>query len=171
MLNLNETVLYGTTGVCTVESIEEKRIGNVTRKYYVLKPVQQLSSTVFVPADNERLLSKMRRLLSPEEIKSMLHSLPKEPNIWLDDDNERKIKYNEIISSGDRKACLVLLRTLHSRQKKLAESGKRLHMADERAMKEAQRLIHDEFSFTLNIKPDEVVAFIRGEIKPYENTK
>ncbi len=165
MLNLKDTVLYGTTGVCTVESIEEKKIGKVTRQYYVLKPVNQAASTVFVPADNENLLSKVRQLLSPEEIKSIIHSLPKEPDIWFNDDGERKVKYNEIIASGDRKACLKLIRTLHNRQKELSLSGKRLHIADEKALKEAQRLIHDEFACSLNIGIDEVVEFISCEIK------
>ena len=160
MLTLNEKVMYGTTGVCVVDSIQDKKIGKETRRYYVLKPVAQSSSTVFVPADNEKLLSKVRRVLSAEEIRTIISALHDEPDIWLDNDAERKIKFGEIISSGDRKACLVLLRTLHNRQDYLSGKGKRLHIADERAMKEAQRLIHDEFSVALQIKPEEVGAFI-----------
>lgn len=171
MLKLNDTVMYGTTGVCTVDSIEDKRIGKITRTYYVLKPKAQTSSTVFIPADNEALLSKVRRIISADEIKDMIHTLPQEPTIWVDDDNERRTKFSEIISSGDRKRCLILLRTLQIRQKELAEKGRRLHLADERALREVERLIHDEFSFVMGIAPNEVGSFINIEIKPYETKK
>ena len=164
MLKLNDTVMYGTTGVCTVENIEKKTIGKVTRTYYVLRPKAQTSSTVFLPADNEMLLGKVRTVMTADEIKCIIRQLPAEPNIWVDDDNERKLRYNEIITSGDRKRCLVMVRTLRSHQKELAEKGKRLHIADERALKEGQRLIHDEFSYVLNIAPDEVGNYISAEM-------
>lgn len=165
MLKLNDTVMYGTTGVCTVENIEKKTIGKVTRTYYVLRPKAQASSTVFLPADNEMLLGKVRTVMTADEINCIIKQTVDEPNIWVDDDNERKLKYNEIITSGDRKSCLVMVRTLRSHQRELAEKGKRLHIADERALKEGQRLIHDEFSYVLNIEPDEVGDYITSEIK------
>lgn len=164
MLKLNDTVMYGTTGVCTVENIEKKTIGKVTRTYYVLRPKAQTSSTVFLPADNEILLGKVRTVMTADEIIGIIRELPAEPNIWVDDDNERKLRYNEIITSGDRKRCLLMVRTLRSHQKELAEKGKRLHIADERALKEGQRLIHDEFSYVLNIEPEEVGSFISAEM-------
>ncbi len=168
MLKVNDIVLYGTTGVCTVDSIEDKKIGKVTRKYYVLKPKAQSSSTVFLPADNEQLLGKVREVVSVEDIKCMLGSMSSEPNIWIDDDGDRKTEFGNIVSSGDRKKCLVLLRTLHSRQKFLAEKGKRLHLADERIFKEAERLINDEFSYVLGISPEEVKTFISLQLKLHE---
>ena len=148
MLKLKEKVMYGTTGVCIVESVEQKKIGREVKDYYVLKPVSQATSTVFLPADNEKLLAKVRNVLTADEVKE-ISSLE---DIWVENDAERRLKFNEIISSGDRKVCLVLLRTLHHRQAELSTKGKRLHIADERALKEAQRLIHDEFSIALDMK-------------------
>ncbi len=165
MLELNETVMYGTTGVCTVEKIEEKKIGKVTKSYYVLKPVANDASTVYVPTDNEKLLAKVRKLISKAEIDEILSAVSKESDIWPENDGERKLKFGEIIASGDRKACLVMLRTLYKRQNMLTKVGKRLHMADERAMKEARRLISDEFSVVLGIGTDDVGAYLRANIK------
>lgn len=165
MLKLNQKVMYGTTGVCVVQSVEDKRIGKETKKYYVLKPVSQTSSTVYIPADNNKLLEKARRMLSVEEIKNILSSLNDEPDIWTDNDAERRVKFSEIISSGDRKAYLVLLRTLYNRQNLLSGTGKRLHISDERALKEAQRLIQDEFSVVLSVSPNEVGEYIKAELE------
>ena len=167
-MNLNDLVLYGTTGVCTVASIENKKIGRVTRKYYVLKPISQSTATVFVPADNNELLSKVRRILTLDEINELLKLLLDKENIWYDNDNERKVKYSEIVSSGDRLSCLVLLRTLQFKQKELVGKGKRLHIVDERFLKEAQRLIYDEFSIVMKKPIDEVDSFIKNEFKACE---
>ncbi len=164
MLNLNDTVVYGTTGVCTVESIEDKKIGKVKRQYYVLKPMAQATSTVFVPADNDELLSKVRTLLSKSEVKEMLSRLSSEPNVWIDDDAERKLKFSQIVSSGNRRECLCMLKTLCNRQKELSEKGKRLHLADERIMREAQRLIFDEFSYVLEMDVNDVQKLICEEM-------
>ena len=164
MLKLNQTVMYGTTGVCTVINIEEKKIGREKREYYVLKPNSAATSTVFVPADNELLLAKARELISGAQIAKMFEELPKAESVWIDIDSERKKVFGDTVMSGDRFACLSLLKTLIVKQKQLSAVGKRLHLADERVLREVQRLICDEFSFVLGSTPDEVFAEIQGLI-------
>lgn len=168
MLKVNDTVLYGTTGVCTVESIESKKIGRVTREYYVLKPIWQSASTVYVPADNKQLLSKVRSIISPKEIEKLLLDLSKKDNIWIDNDVERKRKYGEILLSCDRTSYLLLLRTLYSKQCELSHQGKRLHIADERIMKEIQRLIYDEFAVAMKLTVEEVTKRIKTELGVFQ---
>ena len=163
MLKLNDTVVYGTTGVCTVESIEERKIGKVKRQYYVLKPNLQTTSTVFVPADNDELLSKARELLTKDEIRVMINGLKSEPDIWINNDMERKLKFTQIVSSGDRKEYLRMFKTLSNRQKYLSEKGKRLHLVDERILREVQRLIFDEFSYVLGLDIADVQKMIQEE--------
>lgn len=165
MLKLNDTVLYGTTGVCTVSNIEEKKIGRVTRKYYVLKPVAQSSSTIFVPADNDALLSKIRDVLAADEVKTLLEKSKTEEGLWIENDDERKNAYNEMIVSGDRLGYLRILKALKNHQNDLSTKGKRLHLVDERIMKEAQRLIFDEFSYALNMTYEEVTDFLKEQLQ------
>lgn len=160
MLKLNQTVMYGTTGVCVVEKIEEKKIDNKMRQYFVLKPISVSTSTVFVPADSDVLMSKVRELVTEEEIKKMLHSLADAESVWVDVDSERKQYFGATVMSGDRMAFLALFKTLILHQKELSEKGKRLHLADERALREVQRLLCDEFSFVLNISTDDAYNLI-----------
>ncbi len=165
MLNLHDTVMYGTTGVCTVERIEDKKIGKVLRKYYVLKPMAQATSTVFVPADNDGLLCKVRPVLTVSQIENMMNNLRSQPDCWVENDSERKLYFSQIISSGDRTACLVVLKTIYNRQKELSLKGKRLHIADERILREAQRLITDEFSYVLKMDAEQVQVYINDYMK------
>ena len=53
------------------------------------------------------------------------------------------------------------------KEKKKIE-GKKLYVGDEKIMSEAQRLLHEEFALVLNIKVDEVLPFILGELEPTE---
>ncbi len=164
MLKFNQKVSYGTTGVCVVEGIEEKKIGREIKRYYVLKPVSQSTSTVFLPADNEKLLAKVRRVLTADEVNDIIKTSKEEPDIWPENDAERKITFNGIITSGDPKACLVMMRSLQNRQNVLSSNGKRLHIADERALKEARRLVHDEFAVALDMKTDEICSYLKTEM-------
>ena len=58
----HDFVNYGAYGVCQVEDIRPIRFGPDTprREYYVLKPISQDGASIFVPADNQKLMSRMR---------------------------------------------------------------------------------------------------------------
>lgn len=163
-MELKEKVVYGTTGVCVVDSIEQKKIGRNIKQYYVLKPVAQSTSTVFLPVDNEELLAKAHRILSVDEIENIVASVIDEQDEWVDNDAQRRTRFSEIISSGDRKRLLLMMRTLYNRRAQLSLSGKRLHISDERAFNEVQRLIFDEFSVVLSITQDDVINFLKERL-------
>ena len=120
MLKVNDRVLYGTTAVCSVSNIEQKTIGKVTRQYYVLKPVSHSASTVYVPADNEALLSKIREVLSVEEINDILQKLKSTEDIWIENEEQRKQRFNEIILSGDRLGYLLIIKTIKNHQNEIS---------------------------------------------------
>lgn len=169
MFNVNDAVLYGVHGVCRIIEIQNQNFGGKDSLYYVLKPVYNDFSTFFVPVDNENLTSKMKKVLSPQEIHNIIHSMPQEDLIWIDDDAERKEKYNEILKSGDRTGLVRIIKTLYFRQKQLKENRKKLHMADERFMKEAEKMLYEEFAYVLNIDQDQVIPFIAEEMEIKDN--
>lgn len=168
MFQVGDTVVYGTTGVCTVEGLTEKEIARVKKQYYVLRPISQSNSAVYVPADNEALLSKVRRILSPEEIGEVIRSALPEAREWPENDVTRREMFSAVLAKGDRKELLLMVRAIYRHQKELAAQGKRLHVADERLMKEANRLISEEICVSLNIEPDEVEAYIAARIDAAE---
>lgn len=165
MFKTGDTILYSSTGICTITEICEKDLGGIKKKYYVLKPVSQNNSTVFVPVDNEKLTSKMRRVLTRDEICKIIRDSAKSPEIWIDDDNERRETFSSIISSGDREKLIIMIRSLYKHQQQQLANGRKFHIADSKIFKEAERLLNDELSWTLGIEPDEVVPFIEKEIE------
>lgn len=165
MFNIGDTVLYGATGVYKIDALTEKEIFGEKKAYYVLKPHSQEKSSVFVPADNENLLNKMRKILSKEEIFEIIDTVSKHDDMWVENEPARRELFSSIIHSGNRMQVMLLIRTLYNAQKKRRAEGKRLHLMDERFMTEAERLLYDEFSAVLGISQGEVVPFIISRLE------
>lgn len=165
MLQIGKTVLYGTEGVCTVAEICKMKVGGKREEYYVLKPVHRPNATVFVPANNEMLMAKVHPVLSREEIDALIDSVSGEEFLWIEDHNERKTEFQKILVGGDRRELLAMIRCLYLRRQQLYENGKRLRSNDDQILRDAEKLLNDEFSLILNIAPHEVAEYIRSRIE------
>jgi len=162
---VNETIIYGTHGVCKITEISERNFGDESMEYYTLKPIFDKKSTLFVPVNNEKLLGKMRQVLTVEEIYDLIKEMPDENTIWIQNESERKNKYKEILSKGNRKDLVRLIKTLYKHQLEQQEKGKKLHLADERIMKDAEQMLHAEFAHVLEIQYEQVVPFILQKLQ------
>lgn len=164
MFNINDTVMYGSQSVCKITDITEKIFIDKSMQYYVLEPVYENRSTIFVPVDNQKLIDRMHRVLSAEEIYQIIHAIPNERLDLIDDENSRKERYSEIVASGDRMELMKLIKTLYLHGEKRKESGKKLNSADEHVMKSAEKILYDEFALVLNISRDDVIPMIAKQI-------
>jgi CarD family transcriptional regulator len=136
-------------------------MGKNDAEYYFLQPINDTcSTTIYVPTQNEALISKMRRLLSVEEIHALIRTMPDGNTIWIDDDKIRREQYKNILAVGNRVELVRLIKTLHSHQETLAATGKKLHLDDAKIMKAAEKTLHEEFAHVLNITLEQVVPFI-----------
>lgn len=160
MYNINDTVVYGIHGVCKIVDIEEKDFGWKKNSYYVLKPVFDDKSTIYLGTDSDNARDKLHLALSAEEIYSLVKLMPDEKTIWIEDDKTRKEQFRAILAGEDREALVRLLKTLHHQQQKKKETGKKLSVEDDRIMKDAEKKLHEEFAHVLNIELDEVGPFI-----------
>lgn len=163
MFSTGEYIIYSSTGVCKIEDIRKERFNGASRDYYILKPEYLSNSTIYAPVGSSEV--RMKKVISKEDVQQLIRSMPDEETIWIDDDNARKEKFNELIKFGNRRDLIRLLKTLHCKQKEKIASGKKFHSADERIMKEAEKILFEEFALVLEISPDEVVGVIRDEFE------
>ncbi|MBQ5640452.1 MAG: CarD family transcriptional regulator [Ruminococcus sp.] len=159
MFCVGQTVLYGSNGVCMVDDVTEKRIGKTKIQYYVLKPLCNNTSTLFVPTANQQLVSKMRRILTEDEAEAILRDLPPCGD-WNDNKQERSEQFRAIITEGSCVELIRLIRLVRTHEQEQLAGGKRLHITDERFLKEAEKMICEEFSLVLHISRDEVLERI-----------
>lgn len=167
MVQIHDTILYGSQ-LCRIEEEVSRDFGGSTARYYVLRPVYNDTSTIYVPMHNEKCLSRMRRVLSAEEIRALIRSMPEEEKDWVENEAARRDRYREVLASGDRRALIRMIKALHEHQVARQAQGKRLHVSDERFLKEAERALYDEFALVLNIQPEQVLPFILNEIQVSE---
>lgn len=165
MYEVGTTVIYRSEGVCEITDIIVKSFKDKDIEYYVLKPVYKENSEIFVPKNNTELVRKMKRIMTKDEIYHLINDMPNEESIWISNENERKEKYKEIIFNGNRTELVQLIKTLYIHKQNQRSEGKKLHLADERFLKDAERILYDEFAYVLDITPDKVVPFIMGEIE------
>ena len=108
----------------------------------------------------------MKRILSPEELEALLDGAREDEPLWLDDANERRTLYAKVLLSGDRRALMRLVRTLHLRRTKLVSQGKYLRSGDDQVLRDAERMLNGEFALILNIPQQEVPGYVRTRLEP-----
>ena len=158
--NIGDTVSYGLDGVCRITQIVEKEFRDQPVQYYVLVPVFNSRSTIFVPVENDALASRMRYAHSAEELSEIMLSAPDDDTLWTDNESERKVRFKEVLHSGDVREIIRLVRTLYHHRESQKAIGKKLHMADDRFFKDAERLLYDEYAAAFGISPIEALPHI-----------
>lgn len=106
----------------------------------------------------------MRKVLSPEEIYHIVKEMPDENLIWIEDENCGLKEYKEILLKGEHREIIKLIKTLYLHKQEQLKIGKNLHKVDERFLKDAEKLLYDEFAYVLKIKPEQVLPFIQEQI-------
>jgi CarD family transcriptional regulator len=163
LYQVGNTIMYGSQGAFKIAEITEKNLDGKVLEYYVLKPVIDDKSITLVPV-NEAAIAKMRRVLSVDEIYSLIKAMPDENTIWIEDERTRKGQYKEIIARGDRTELVRLIKTLYFHQQEQHAKKKKLHVEDEKLMKNAEKMLYGEFAHVLNIKPEQVLPFIMEQL-------
>lgn len=165
MAEVGQVVLYGAEGVCRISEICRMKVGHKREEYYVLRPIHREGATVFVPLNNEALLSKMRPLLTVEEIHGLMEQVAGETPFWIEESGERKVEYQRILQGSDRLELLRMIRGLYLRRDALRQRGKYLRGSDEQMLRDAEKILNDELSLVLEIDRREVPEYIRRRME------
>ncbi len=162
MFNVNDTIMYGSQGVCRILDIREESFSGTPKLYYVLEPVYDANSTIYCPVDSDKI--SLRKLLSLAEIYELIKLMPDTETSWIENDHERKEKFSTIVKEGDHQQLILLIKTLYFNRQSKLDAGKKPHAIDERLMKDAEHILYTEFAHVLQIKPEEVLPFITGQL-------
>ena len=165
MFQINDVVVYGAQGVCEIIGIDEKRVNGEVKQYLVLKPKDDKGVTCFVPTWNEKAMGKMRKVMTREEVNAIIDSIPSQEPSWIANENERKDTYKKILTSGDQAAIISMIQALYLHRKEREADGRRLHMTDERFMKDAEQLLYNEWQYVLNVDKAGLMDYIFHRIE------
>ncbi len=164
VFSVGDTVMHPSEGVCTITELRRMEMGGTPRTYYVLKPsADQSSSTVYLPVarGNETL----RALLSREDILALIRLSREYEGLWIADSKQRKEAFTHILSEGNYAKMIRMIVELHEQGALREREGKKPCAADSAILTEAERLLHQEFSYVLHMSLEETIAFVRQALK------
>ena len=165
MFVCGDRVVYGIHGVCNVVELEIRTVDRKKVEYYVLEPLEQQGSRYYVPTQNQAAVAKLSPILSKQELDALLHSEDTGKDAWIPDENQRKQRYRELISSGDRAALIGMVGALHAHRQEQLSQGRKFHLCDENFLRDAEKLLSSEFSLVLGIPIEEVSAYIQSALQ------
>ena len=168
MFNIGDIIIYGAQGICKIDRFETKQIGRQTANYYVLKPLYNENTAVFVPVGNETLVAKMQSVLSKTQAQQI-------GVIETKDENKKRDEYKSVLASGDRERLIAVIKTIRFERDIRRESGKKLNINDEQTLTKAELLLYNELSFVLGRTPDEIQSIMKfgqsGDGSPIDKLK
>ena len=74
----------------------------------------------------------------------------------------RAERFRGIISGEDCRELVALVRLIHARAAAVTAQGKRLHISDDRILREAEKMAGDEIATSLGVTREEAIALILG---------
>ena len=99
--------------------------------------------------------------MTREEINDLLLGMKGKELEWEKDRRVRSERFHEILSQGVTQDMLLMIRCIYLKKRELAGTGKNLPTTDGNTLKTAERLVEEEFAYTLGIKTSEVGPYIR----------
>lgn len=162
----NDHVVYGKTGLCVIQDIKPLTFSNMKENnYYILQPVHDKNETVFVPCNSPELTAKMRRIMTKEEIDTALSDARGKTMTWIDDRNARAEYFRQIITNGSQSDMLLVASCIYQNKKRRESCGKKLCSSDEHILQSLEKLIEDEFAYSLQLNGEQVEEYIRDRLE------
>ncbi len=160
MYQAGEFIVYGTSGVCRVESVGAPPFaGEEGKLYYTLAPVSG-SETIYIPVDSSVF---MRPVISRVQAQRLIDSIP---SIEEDHFTSHSLRmstehYQAALQTHDCRDLVQLIKTVYAKARR---SGRRVSQIDQRYRKRAEELLHGELAVALGIPVGEVPAYISRSI-------
>lgn len=165
MYQVNDLVMYGSTGVCKIADIGTPDFAaeDEARLYYILEPLYQ-SGVIYAPVDNEKVF--MRPVISEDEAKTLIDTIPEiHTEIYKNNSMQQLAKYYQsIIDSHKCLELLKLTKSIHQKKAAASKEHRNLGQIDKKFMKRAEELLFGEFAAALQIPKEDVQFYIKERL-------
>lgn len=161
MFQTGDYMIYGNNGVCRVESVGTiDMIPGIPKDkiYYTLKPLYIKGSTIYTPADNQKVL--IRPLISKEEAMELIDGVEEIETLWITNEKQREEIYKEELATCDCKELIKIIKTVYQRMQVRLAEGKKITNNDRKYFKMAQDSLYGELAIVLDMEKGKVEEFI-----------
>lgn len=159
MIKVGDLIIYSAHGICKVDDICKKTFSGITRKYYVLHPIQDDHKLrISAPVDSDQVV--MLELMNQEEAQELLLSFKDSGVNWIDNPNLRHHSYSDIVNTGDRKEIAKVVNTLMKKKFEAERNEKKLYEQDRKLLDSVQNTLFNELAISLNRPLDEITKTV-----------
>ena len=160
---IGDVVYYGTNGICSIEDITTLDFQGISkdRLYYVLADTGN-TGKIFVPVDGDT--SKMRKLISKEDAMTLISEIKNIEPLKLKDEDKPEPEYKEVLKKYDCVELIRLIKCIYFRKLKRIGEGKKVTVVDDKYMKLAEEVLHQEIGSVLGIPKDQVLNYLINKI-------
>ncbi len=168
MFERDEYVFHESGGVCKIADIQAAPLENMPadRLYYILKPVHDPNSVIYIPADSEQIF--LRRLMKREEAEELLDRIPFVRTIEESNAKLLRAKYIELMKLHDPVEWVRVIKTVYVRVQMQPNSGRRVSDSERAFAETAKRHLHTELSLALELPFAKMEAHIADRIQKAE---
>ena len=165
MFSVGDKIVYGETGVCTVEKIAPIAASGTSgeKLYYHLRPLTG-NGKLFAPVNSKAF---MRPVMSRDEANALIASIPDiEPAICRDNRfNHVDAYYKKLFKLHSCEALVAIVKGL---QHRISERKTKSSRA-EATMRRAKDILNGELSVALGLEVDKVEDYVTDCIENMEN--
>ncbi len=160
MFNVNDIVVYGLNGVCTIVDIKQLCFGSMggrADQYFYLHPIGSKDDhVIYVPVNKVNSdASVMRMLWSQSELESVINNIENIAPLTINNEKNRREEYKNALLTLDPEKCIALIKSVKNRRKGTVRQRKNISEADLEFEKLATKFICLEVSVVLGIPYEE----------------
>ena len=161
MYAAGDKIIYGGSGVCTVVEICTPNFSRTEpgKQYYKLRPVYG-SETIYAPVNTPAFMRPVMTRAEAEALVARIPQIEGEVCVCASVTMLRQ-KYESFFQDHSCESYIRLIKGIYSK----GQSGKKLGQTDQRYMKRAEEILHNELAVALELKPDQVPAYIKSVIE------
>lgn len=159
MYGKGDYISYGGHGVCQIADVRSMDFGSGEQEYLVIEPIASGGATIYLPSSNQTVQTRMRPVLTREEIDAIISSVKNDQMPWTVDRKQRTLQFQQILSRRDTRELLLLASCLHKRK---IEKG--LPTSELDMLHKVEGMVEQEFSFALNLGRTEIGQYIRDRL-------
>jgi CarD family transcriptional regulator len=155
MFKAGEYVIKPNTGICRITEIVKMNLGGSGEKdYYLLQPINDSRSTLYVTVDADR--TRLRLAMSKEEAEDFIREIPNIEAAWIANDKLREQRYKDAFRSNEAAELVAIIKNMYIRGQERMAAGKKTTATDIKYFQQAEEILCSELAFSLGIKKEEV---------------
>lgn len=139
--------------VCKINDIKDN-------SYYVLSPIDDETLKITINISNNLI----RDLITKDECEDLIKSIPNIDIIKVPDKNIEN-EYKKLLSSGDLKDLVKIIKTTYLRNENRLSSHKKIGEKDDSYFKKAEKLLYNELSISLGFTFEETKKYINDKVE------